>query len=230
VRRTGWIVTVVLLAAWAAALGAALCLRLPAFTQRVWDRWAEVGPSGVMQTLRLEGEPLTAVGVGLGCDGGGCAATLTLTDATGRVVAQATVRDSALENVACPIRRPYRWVRLDVGAMTGDGTAALRVVPLPDGKGRLLVRASGQDVYAGGDAEGIEGVADLSFQLFDQVSGLEGFGRLLDRAAAQGPGFLAWRGWYAVLAGLVAALGAGLLVAAGIYAAGTSGRPGQKSP
>lgn len=228
-RRTGWIVTVVLLAS-LATVGAALCLHLPAFTQGVWDRWAEVGPSGVAQTLRLEGEPLTAVGIGLGCDGGDCAAALTLTDAAGRVLAQAAVRGPDLENIACPVRRPYRWVRLDAGAMTGDGALTLRVTPLPGSQGRLLVRASEQDVYARGEARGIEGVADLSFQLFDRVSGLEGLGRLLDRAAAQGPAFMARRGGHAVLAGLVAFLGAGFLALAAAYGTGDSGRPGQKSP
>lgn len=227
--RKVWLAAAVLLAALAAIVGMGLCLQLPAFTQGVWDHWALVEASGVAQTLRLEGEPLTAVGIGLGCDGAGCAAALTLTDAAGRVLAQTILRGADLEDVACPVRRPYRWVRLDAGAMTGHGTVALQVTPLPGSQGRLLVRASEQDVFARGEVRGIQGVADLSFQLFDGVSGLEGLGRLLDRAAAQGPAFMARREGYAVLAGLVAVLGAGFLALAAAYGTGISGRPGQNS-
>ncbi len=228
-RRNGWIATVLLLGTLAAAVGVGGCMRLPAFTQAVWSRWAEVGPRGVVQTLRLERGTLTGVAVGLGCEGAGCAADLSLTDAEGRVVARARVGGSRLEDVTSPVRRPYRWVGLNVGAKDDTGTVALRVMPAPGSQGRLLVRASEWDVYPYGEASGVEGVADLSFRLYDEVAGFEGFERLMDRAADSRPGFLAWRGLYAALAGLASALGAGFLVLAAVYGLDVSGEPGQNS-
>jgi hypothetical protein len=228
-RRNRWIVAALLVATAAAVLGVAGCLRLPAFTQGVWDRWAEVGPSGAAQTLRLGSGTLTRVGVGLGCEGAWCAADVSLTDAEGYVVARAAVSGSALEDVTCPIRRPYRWVYLDVAANGEMRMVTLRVAPVSGSEGRLLVRASARDVYPHGEAQGIEGVSDLSFQLHDDVAGFEMAGRLMTRVADMWPGLLAWRGVHAILAGLVAAVSVGVLTLAAAYGLGDSGRPGQNS-
>lgn len=229
-RRNRWMVALLaLLLGTLAAVGTGRCLLLPAFTQGVWDRWAEVGPAGAAQTLRLESGTLTAVGVGLGCEGAGCAADVSLTDADGHVVGRAVVGGSVLEDVTCPIRRPYRWVYLDVAAEGETGMVTLRVAPALGNEGRLLVRASARDAYPDGEAHGTEGVADLSFQLHDEVAGFEAVGRLTARAADMWPGILAWRGLFAALVGVVAALSAGFLALAAAYGLGAVGRPGQNS-